>query len=134
MSVTQNNDQAKLRFSNRPPIVKLQAKFRGEEIRMRIEGNQGALALLEGGQTSSQGLGTGDTRSSASASLGEDQAELSGIHVQVPALAAQVSQFPEVRQEKVNALRQAVESGSFQPSSSQVAGALFDHLLGSAGT
>lgn len=101
---------------------------------MRIEGNQGALALLEGGQTSSQGLGTGDTRSSASASLGEDQAELSGIHVQVPALAAQVSQFPEVRQEKVNALRQAVESGSFQPSSSQVAGALFDHLLGSAGT
>jgi flagellar biosynthesis anti-sigma factor FlgM len=61
--------------------------------------------------------------------VGEDQAQLSGTLAQVQGLAAQVSQFPEVREEKVNALRQAVASGSYQPSSSQVAGAMFDHMI-----
>jgi anti-sigma28 factor (negative regulator of flagellin synthesis) len=96
---------------------------------MRIEGTQGAQALLEGGQTGRQGLEGGDARSPGGASLGEDQAQPSDFQVQVPVLVAQVSQFPDASQEKVNALRRAVESGSYQLSSSQVAGALFDHLL-----
>jgi anti-sigma28 factor (negative regulator of flagellin synthesis) len=46
----------------------------------------------------------------------------------VQALVAQALQFPEVRQEKVAALRQAVLSGSYQPTSQQVAGAVLAHL------
>lgn len=49
--------------------------------------------------------------------------------MQVQALVAQALQFPEVRQEKVNALRQAVQSGSYQPSAQQVGDAVFDHML-----
>jgi len=61
--------------------------------------------------------------------LGEDQAQLSGTHVHIQELAAQLSQLPEIRQEKVNALRELVLGGSYQPSSKQVAEAVFAHML-----
>jgi hypothetical protein len=47
----------------------------------------------------------------------------------VQALVAEALQFPETRQEKVDALRQVVSSDSYQPSSQQVADALFTHML-----
>ena len=60
---------------------------------------------------------------------GEDQAQLSGIHIRGQALAAQISQLPEVRQERVQALRQAIQNGQYQASPEKVAGALFDHMI-----
>jgi flagellar biosynthesis anti-sigma factor FlgM len=102
---------------------------------MRIEGNPGAQPAPESERTNNSQGGATSSAASASAStggaLGEDQAQLSGAHGQVQALvlAAQATQTPEIRQEKVNALRQVVESGSYRPSSSQVAGALFDHMM-----
>jgi hypothetical protein len=36
--------------------------------------------------------------------------------------------LPEVRQERVSVLRQAVQSGDYRPDPEQVAGALFSHL------
>jgi flagellar biosynthesis anti-sigma factor FlgM len=118
-----------LRYFNPLPIVELQGGSVEEE-RMRIDGN-GAPPLPENGR-SNQPVAT-STHTSAAASgalgVGEDQAQLSGTLAQVQGLAAQVSQFPEVREEKVNALRQVVNSGGYQPSSDQVAGALFDHMI-----
>jgi len=77
---------------------------------MRIDSNQSAQPLAESGRNS-------------------DQAQFSGSHEQVQALVAEALQFPETRQEKVNALRQVVQEGSYQPGSSRVADALFTHLL-----
>jgi flagellar biosynthesis anti-sigma factor FlgM len=110
------------------PIVQLQGDF-GEEINMRINLNQGAQEIPESGRTKNSSLASADAQASASSAPGEDSTQLSGTHIQVQALVAQALQFPEVRQEKVNALRQLVESGSYQPSAQQVGDALFDHML-----
>ncbi len=114
---------------------------------MRIELNQGTQsaaelerspqnALATGGSAASSAFGgsaTGPARlgenGPSESILGEDQAQLSGAHLQVQALAAQASQLPEVRQERVSALRQAVESGNYSPSPEQVAGALLSHMM-----
>ena len=48
----------------------------------------------------------------------------------VSALAAQVKQMPDVRQERVDALKQAVESGQYQVSDKQIAEALHAQILG----
>jgi len=70
--------------------------------------------------------------SSTASGLGQDQAQISGAHAQVQSLAAQASQLPEVREERVQALRQAVTSGSYRPAPELVAGALLVHMM--AGT
>jgi flagellar biosynthesis anti-sigma factor FlgM len=119
---------ARLKFPNRPPILQLQGNS-GEETKMRIDPNQAAQTLLESGRTSNASPASDGNRPAASNPLGEDQAQLSGAHIQVQFLATQVLQFPEIRQEKVNALRQVVLGGSYQPSSNQVADAVFAHIL-----
>lgn len=97
---------------------------------MRINPDQGAQFLAENSRTANQSASSAEAqRAPASSGLGEDQAQLSGGHVQAQVLTAQALQFPEVRQEKVSALRQVVQDGSYQPSASQVAGAIFAHLL-----
>ena len=64
-----------------------------------------------------------------SSALGEDQAQLSGIHVQVQALVAQVAELPGSGQSKVAALRQSVLTGSYRATPEQVGGALFESLV-----
>jgi len=95
---------------------------------MRIDPNQGAQTLPESVVTS-QNASSAGAQSTAAAAPGEDQAQLSGAHFQVQALVAQALQFPEVRQEKVNALRQVVLEGNYRPSASDVANSVFSHLL-----
>ena len=58
-----------------------------------------------------------------------DDARLSTA-VAVSALAEKLRQLPEVRQERVAALKQAVESGQYQPSDQQIADALHAQLFG----
>jgi len=96
---------------------------------MRIEFNQG-LQSAETTQTSTQrAMAASAQAAGQSGSLGEDQAQLSGAHTQVQALAAQAAQLPEVRQEKVQALRQAIEAGRYHVSPENVAGALLAHVV-----
>jgi flagellar biosynthesis anti-sigma factor FlgM len=110
----------------------LQGEIPGEEINMRIDSNQNAPAVSENSRSAASPQAANSSSSTAgsvlSVSAGEDQAQLSGAHVLVQALAAQASQLPEVRQEKVSALRQAVQNGDYRPDPEQVAGALFSHL------
>jgi flagellar biosynthesis anti-sigma factor FlgM len=96
---------------------------------MRINPNQAAQPLPESGRTGNQSAASASPQPSTGSALGEDQAQLSGSHLQVQVLASQALQFPEVRQEKVNALRQVVQDGSYRPSSTQVADAMFSHLV-----
>lgn len=98
---------------------------------MRIDLNSQTQPLPESNRTSNSSTAASSTASSTNSPLGDDQANLSGSHVQIQSLAAQVLQFPEVRQEKVNALRQVVLNGSYQPTSKQIANALLSHLSAS---
>lgn len=95
---------------------------------MRIDVNLAPGQLPETLRSSTSG--SGKPVSSSGAALGtEDQTQLSGSHAQVLALVAQASQFPEVRQERIHILRQAIQSGQYQASPEKVAGALFAHLI-----
>jgi flagellar biosynthesis anti-sigma factor FlgM len=101
---------------------------------MRIETNPGAQLLPESGRTSSQSSSSQSSssaagESSAGSPVGQDHAQLSGAYTEIRALAAQVSQLPEAGEGKVSVLRQMVLGGSYQPSSEQVAQALFAHML-----
>jgi flagellar biosynthesis anti-sigma factor FlgM len=120
--------EAELKFFNVPSILELQGKFKAREQNMRIDLNHESQALPETSRSSAPGAAA----ASASASQvlgGEDQAELSGAHAQVQALVAQAAQLPEVREERVQALRQAVERGGYAASPEAVASALVTHML-----
>jgi flagellar biosynthesis anti-sigma factor FlgM len=96
---------------------------------MRIDSHSEAQPLPEKQATGGAASTRSQTTASAGSSpLGEDQAQLSGVHVQVQALVAQVLQLPESNAEKVQALRQAVASGQYKPSADQLAGALLTNL------
>jgi len=94
---------------------------------MRIDLNHGPQATPESNRNSAQSITT--SSGSSSNALGEDQAQLSGAHVQVQALAAQASQLPEVREERVQALRQAIESGQYRVNPDHVAHAVLAHMV-----
>jgi|SRR5580658_10003096 flagellar biosynthesis anti-sigma factor FlgM len=104
---------------------------------MRIDSKQSGETLSESDQPatiSQSARGSGSAGSgrlsvnSNSVNSNEDPAQLSGTHVLVQALAAEAAHLPEVRQEKVSALRRAVQSGDYSPDPAQVADALFSHL------
>jgi len=61
---------------------------------------------------------------------GQDQAQLSVDSETIQRLRSNLSQVPEVRQERVDALRQAVGSGSYQVSDQQLSDAISADLLG----
>jgi len=65
---------------------------------------------------------------SARVEAAADQAQLSGAHTQVQALAAQASQLPEVREAKVNALRDAVRSGQYRSDPANIAHGLMSEM------
>jgi flagellar biosynthesis anti-sigma factor FlgM len=97
---------------------------------MRIDQNQEAQPLPESSRSVPSNVANGGTGAAAGGTaLGEDQTQLSGTHVQIQALTAQALQFPEIRQEKVNALRQVVGDGTYQASPKQVADAMFAHIV-----
>jgi flagellar biosynthesis anti-sigma factor FlgM len=99
---------------------------------MRIDASAGAQGPPEterSGTQSASSAGQASATGTSDGVLGEDQAELSGTHVQVQVLTAQALQLPEIRQEKVNALRQVVQGGTYQPSSDQIAEAMFTQML-----
>jgi flagellar biosynthesis anti-sigma factor FlgM len=113
------------------PILELQGKLRGVKERkhaMRVNTDHGSQPLPESNRSTTAQAAGQNSQASGSAALGSDQAQLSGAGAQITALAAQVLQLPEVRQERVQALRQAVESGSYTPDARSTAGALVNHL------
>jgi flagellar biosynthesis anti-sigma factor FlgM len=97
---------------------------------MRIDSNQEAQRASTSERTSNPPVATGNSASQGSSgAVGEDQAQLSGFHLQVQSLVAQLSGLPETTQQKVNALREAVVSGRYQASPEQVAGAMFSNMV-----
>lgn len=79
-----------------------------------------------------QASAAGTAAGTAAGSAAEDQAQISGMHLQIQALAAQAAQLPEVREERVQSLRQAIQSGQYRASADQIASAVFDHMMAQA--
>ncbi len=90
---------------------------------MRIDG---ALPLPENLQTSKTANSGSPAQHNGSASVesGQDQAQLSGNGGTVQQLTTMLSQVPEVRQDRVDALRQAIGNGSYQVSDQQLGDAI----------
>ncbi|MGB8061571.1 MAG: flagellar biosynthesis anti-sigma factor FlgM [Candidatus Sulfotelmatobacter sp.] len=96
---------------------------------MRIDLNYAAQAAPESDRTRPRSTTAAGNPSAAKTVSGADQAQLSGAHTQVEALAAQASQLPEAREQRVQALRLAVDRGQYQPDPQKVAGALVAHMM-----
>jgi flagellar biosynthesis anti-sigma factor FlgM len=67
---------------------------------------------------------------SAPVASGQDQAQFSVDNDTIQSLKATLSQVPEVRQDRVDALRQALSRGSYQVSDEQLSDAMGSDLLG----
>ena len=59
-----------------------------------------------------------------------DQTQLSASQSRVQDLKAELTRLPDVRQERVAALRQAIGNGSFHPSDQQLADAILGDFFG----
>jgi negative regulator of flagellin synthesis FlgM len=62
-----------------------------------------------------------ESASSSSAATGEDTFSLSSTHGEVQTLTANLANVPEVRSQRVAALQQQVNNGSYNPDSSKIA-------------
>ncbi len=59
-------------------------------------------------------------------SLGKDKVELSGKSAEFSKLVDQLKQLPDVRQDRVNELKQKIASGNYGPSAEDIAGAILN--------
>lgn len=92
---------------------------------MRINSDQ----MLPGTQaTSTEGVGSAGSStaatpktSSSASQIQSDHADLSSDGVTYTKLSSSLSSVPEIRQERVTPLRQALQNGSYQVSNQQIA-------------
>lgn len=95
---------------------------------MRIDSS---IPVPENGQTNKLAAHGPSVAQNPSPSAGstQDQAQLSIDNNTVQRLKASLSQVPEIRQNRVDALRPAVSSGSYQVSNQQLSEAIGSDLL-----
>ena len=95
---------------------------------MRVDAPLSFPENLQPQKVASSGSPTQQNRP-APVDSGQDQAQLSVDNETIQQLQTNLSQVPEVRQERVNALRQAVSNGSYQVSDQQLSDAMGSDLL-----
>ncbi len=88
------------------------------------------------GQIGTQKVGTTGTTQSQNLTdkvgFSSDEVQFSADGEKVQKLKTNLNNLPDVRQDRVAALKQAFQEGSYNVSSQQVAGAMFSDLLGEA--
>lgn len=99
---------------------------------MRIDPNQipGNIQPENVDQTKNRGAQPSDANATPGNSpFGiEDSFQQSGTLSQVQQLKAKLDQVPDVRSEKVAALRQQVQNGTYKPTNEQIANAMISEL------
>ena len=70
-----------------------------------------------------------EQKSPATSGVAGDQVKLSADHQIVERLKAELNQLPEVRQDRVVQLRQALQSGSYKVTDEQIADAILSDTL-----
>jgi flagellar biosynthesis anti-sigma factor FlgM len=100
---------------------------------MRIDPQNPATGSSGTGRV--EGAQSGQVKSSQKAASNEpnDTVQLSSGQATVRQLVSQLGQIPDIRQEQVSAIRSAIESGKYNPSNGQVAGALAAQSFGISG-
>ncbi len=86
---------------------------------MRIDLNSASLGGVEREENTKKPSGK-----ASGASRTDDKASLSVDTVSIAALTTQALAAPQVRQDRVDALRQAIQSGQYQVDPSQIAQAM----------
>jgi len=95
---------------------------------MRVDGPPSASENLQPDRVARSGSPTYQNRP-VQVNSGQDQAQLSVNSQTIQQLKASLSQVPEVRPERVEALRQAVRSGNYQLSDQQLSDAIASDKL-----
>ena len=95
---------------------------------MRVDAPLSFPENLQPDKVASSGSPTQQSRP-APVDSGQDQAQLSVDSQTIQQLQTSLSQVPEVRQERVNALRQAVSNGTYKVSDQQLSDAIGSDLL-----
>lgn len=95
---------------------------------MRVDGPLSIPENLQPDKVAHSGSPTQPSRSAA-VSSGQDQAQLSIDDDTLQRLKTNLSQVPEIRQERVAALSQAVSNGSYHISDQQLSDAMASDLL-----
>ena len=90
---------------------------------MRIDPYNSASSQVSS-QSGSQQV-SANTPSTASVNS-EDRATLSSDSTSVSSLVSQALSYPEVRQDKVDSLRQAINNGQYELDPSKIAGSMLD--------
>jgi flagellar biosynthesis anti-sigma factor FlgM len=93
---------------------------------MRIDLNPSPEAQ-EAGPATPAGARTNAAAAGGTA-LGSDTAQLSSDQGRVQSLSAQVNNLPEIRQEKVDAVRRVIRDGSYQVTPEQTAEAMLSDM------
>jgi flagellar biosynthesis anti-sigma factor FlgM len=95
---------------------------------MNISANTSVSGTDQLNQTGASQPDVQASRARSSAASGEvkDQTRLSANQDQTGQLSALVAQQPEVRQDRVAAVSQALSNGTYQVSNQQIAGAISD--------
>jgi flagellar biosynthesis anti-sigma factor FlgM len=96
---------------------------------MRIDPKIPAADSSSTGRVTDAQSGVAKSSHTSSASGPSDTFQLSSGQATITQLTAQLSQIPDVRQEKVNVLSNEIQSGNFRRSSEQVAGAVVTQLF-----
>lgn len=86
----------------------------------RVTNAPGKAALSQGSSSASGTTSAG----------GEDTFNLSSTHAEIQTLTAGLASVPEVRTQRVAALQQKINSGSYQPDSQRVADAIIADQAG----
>jgi len=94
---------------------------------MRINGPLSLPENLQPAKVNSTGSSNPQGQTAA-VNTTQDQAQLSVDGSRIEQLRAGLSSVPEVRQERVNALRQAIGQGSYQVTDQQLAGAIYSQM------
>jgi flagellar biosynthesis anti-sigma factor FlgM len=125
-------------FSHPQPIESLgtyRVELPGEGVAMKIDPNfVDPSASQNIGNTAAKpsfltSRSANSTEAESSASDAGDTVELSGTLSEVQQLKTQLSQVPDERANRVAALQQQVQQGTYQPSNQAIAGALMSDLL-----
>lgn len=95
---------------------------------MRVDGPISVPENLQPDKVGRSGSTSQQNRTGA-VDAGQDQAQLSADSQTIQQLKTTLSQVPEVRQGRVEALRQAMSAGSYQVSDQQLSDAIASDML-----
>jgi flagellar biosynthesis anti-sigma factor FlgM len=94
---------------------------------MRIDLNTKVASTVENERSTRRKSQSADAKQQAE--VGRDEARLSLDHQRLQTLEAGVNRMPEVRHDKVQALQSALEEGSYDVGSEQIAEAMMTEMF-----